>query len=1002
MIPAEVLAHLATRASTLEERLAPPFVTAADRGDRIEACITRWADLGAKGDRERLQRSLHWRGIDLDRIRAAFGGVTLPPDAALPAWVLRFAVLLEAALNEQRHENAGPPPDNERAAVMMCFGRAAAAELRRTIPAHARAGVADSALAAMEQSLLLRLTRIAGPVLTREYYLYSYSDSRRGGNPESRAQRFAERMLRPTVPEFITEYPVLARLLTLACDNWQAAALELLGRLAADRGAIIEQFDAGCDLGPLVDIQVGDADVHDGHREVVILVFGDGFRIVYKPRSLALDQAFHGLVHWFNQRGLSPSLSSPAVLCRDGYGWAEFIAYRPANGAGELGLFYERAGVLACVAYVMGATDLHYGNVIAHGGYPMVVDLETFLMAEPRSGALPVHPAGIPIPHLGQGRSVLHSLLLPLTHRVPTGAFTDISPLSAEPQGEIAKQGRNWLPVRETPMALVLRDYASVIEAGFVSAYRFIERQREALLSECGPLAAFERCPIRIVLRDTALYFQLLRQSIDPAVLRDGIDRRIALERLNHVIALADTPPSFVEMVTREQSALSGLDVPRFLVMTGETDLRDAAGLVAAKVMERTPLEEMRLRVEAMSEPDLQRQCKDIRWSLSSHISGRPGSRCRDLSSATPTELPDAAMLIAAAERLGADLLDEADSPGNPPPPWRGLIFLSAASRFTVGDAGASFADGGLGIAAFFAALFRVTGNPKWRQAALDLSLRYLTPVANSTAYRGHLAGGIAAGLGGLLHGAALIGALIESEEVLGNGLTLARGLAGRTVDEEKNLSLGDGLAGTLLGVASLRRLIPDAGLDVIAERGAARLRSAKPLVATGLLSGQAGLVLAANAIGLEGDFSVQDELLSEGPIDWAEGALGLSLAALQTGSRAGDALSFLDSLASAPRAADDSFAFGTAGEVDALIWAADRAGRPALRRLALQRITETAKRAYRGTPRLLGGMLGEGLRIPGLLHGSAGIGYTMLRLASPDRLPALAVFELPLEQKVA
>jgi lantibiotic modifying enzyme len=35
-------------------------------------------------------------------------------------------------------------------------------------------------------------------------------------------------------------------------------------------------------------------------------------------------------------------------------------------------------------------------------------------------------------------------------------------------------------------------------------------------------------------------------------------------------------------------------------------------------------------------------------------------------------------------------------------------------------------------------------------------------------------------------------------------------------------------------------------------------------------------------------------------------------------------------------------------------------------------------------------------LRIPGLFHGSAGIGYAMLRLAAPDRLPALVAFELP------
>jgi lantibiotic modifying enzyme len=551
-------------------------------------------------------------------------------------------------------------------------------------------------------------------------------------------------------------------------------------------------------------------------------------------------------------------------------------------------------------------------------------------------------------------------------------------------------------------MTQLLRDHASDIESGFVSAYRFIERQREALLSAGGPLAAFERCPIRIVLRDTALYFQLLLQSIDPAVLHDGIDRRIALERLNHVIAIADSPPSFVAIVNREQSALCGLDVPRFLVMTDETELRDAAGLVAAGVMERTPLEEMRLRIRAMSEPDLQRQRSDIRYALSSHAAGRSGSLDRNLPSVTVRKRPDSALLIAAAERLGADLLAEADRWGGEPPPWRGLIFLPAAGRFTVGDAGAGFGEGGLGIALFFAALFRVTGNPKWRAAAFDLSLRHLTPLAGPAAYRGHVAGGIAGGLGGLLYGSALVAALIESQEVLGHGLALARALGGRTIEEDADVSLGDGLAGSLIGVASLRSMAPGGGLDEIAERGAARLRRAKTLAAPGLLSGQAGLVLAAQTIGLTGDFLVPDKVPAEGSIDWAEGAIGQSLAALKSNPQASQALTFLQSFSSLPAAADDSFAFGTAGELDALTWAADRSGRPELRCLALQRAAEAAERAYQRKPRLLGGMLGEGLRIPGLLHGSAGIGYTMLRLASPGCLPALAVFELPPARKVA
>ncbi len=996
MIPAEVLARLAVRASTLEERLVTP-TTISLRNDEalVEARMSRWADLGAKGDRERLKRSLGWRGIELNRVRSALGDASLLPQTKLPSWVLRFATLLEAALAGQNRDDAGPEPLHERAAVVLPFVRAAAIELRQSLPAYVRAGVADSALTSLEKSLSLRMMRIAGPVLDREFYLYAYADSREGGEPGTRSGRFAQRMLDSSFPQFLAEYPVLARLLTLACDNWQVAALELLTRSADDRKDIADLFNAGCDPGKLVDIQVGDADVHDGHREVVILLFEKGFRIVYKPRSLGLDQALHGFIEWLNGHGLSPSLRTPTVLCRHGYGWAEFIEHRLARCQQELALFYRRAGALACVAYMMGATDLHHGNLIAHGSYPIVVDLETFLRANPRSGSLPPSATDTPIPDLQQSRSVVHSLLLPLIHRSPTGIFADLSALGAEPEDDVAEENANWLPVHRTSLRQVLRDHASAIENGFTSTYHLMERHREVLLSDAGPLTAFKGCPIRIVLRDTAIYFQMLRHSIAPAVLGDGIDRGISLERLHHVIAINDTSPSFTDIVTREQTALCGLDIPRFMVMTDETDLRDTAGLVAARVMERTPIEEMRLRITELSESDRERQCNDIRWALDSHMARLPGSRRLNLSPADPARPLDSGKLIASAKRLGVDLLDEANRSAAPPS-WRGLIFINAAGRYTLGDAGASFADGGLGVAAFFAALFRVTCDSKWREAALELSFRHLTTSGNSTLHHGHIAGGITTGLGGLLHGTALIAVLLESREMLESGMDLAHRLVGRAIEEEKDLSLGDGLAGTLLGLSSLYQLTADASLKNIAERGAARLRTAKPLEKAGLLSGQAGVMLAASAIGLGKTFSAANLPSSGEALDWAQGCIGISLAALKIGIDNGQSRIFFEKLASAPIASDDSFAFGTAGEVDALLWAADRLKQPELYDLALQRMAEAAERACSGRPRLLGGVLSDSLRMPGLLHGWAGIGYVLLRLASPDRLPSLAAFDMP------
>lgn len=217
-----------------------------------------------------------------------------------------------------------------------------------------------------------------------------------------------------------------------------------------------------------------------------------------------------------------------------------------------------------------------------------------------------------------------------------------------------------------------------------------------------------------------------------------------------------------------------------------------------------------------------------------------------------------------------------------------------------------------------------------------------------------------------------------------------------RAVAEDRDFTLGDGLTGTLLGLAAIRRLAADTMLDDIATRGIERLRKADPLAAAGVLSGRAGIALAAKAIGLGDNLTLLEPPASVFSNDWAEGAIGSAVAALHTGRMASEALAYFESLAAAPLAADDGFAFGAAGEADALLWAAGQTRQPQFYRLALQRMAEPAERARRSAPKLLGGNLADGLHMAGLLHGSAGVTYVLLRLAAPDCLPALATFELP------
>ena len=128
----------------------------------------------------------------------------------------------------------------------------------------------------------------------------------------------------------------------------------------------------------LVSLDDSKGDQHRDGRSVLIATFNSGFRIVYKPRPLAVAMHFQELLNWLNDRGAEPPLRTIRILDRGAYGWIEFIAPQGCGSGDEVRRFYARQGEYLALLYALEATDFHYENVIAVGEHPILVDLETF------------------------------------------------------------------------------------------------------------------------------------------------------------------------------------------------------------------------------------------------------------------------------------------------------------------------------------------------------------------------------------------------------------------------------------------------------------------------------------------------------------------------------------------------------------------------------------------------------------------------------------------------
>ncbi|HTQ80244.1 MAG TPA: DUF4135 domain-containing protein, partial [Thermoanaerobaculia bacterium] len=203
-----------------------------------------------------------------------------------------------------------------------------------------------------------------------------------GETPGERYQSFLISLGTPEeISRFYRRYPVLARLIWEAQERWRAASCELLNRVCADWALLGEELASRSDPGILEAVEGGLGDSHNRGRSVQLLTFSSGLKVLYKPRSLAIDQRFAEILHWLKDRG-SEEIRVPKTLDRGEYGWSEFVSPQPCKEPRELERFFLRQGALLAVLHALRAIDFHSENLIAAGEFPVPVDLELLFCGE--------------------------------------------------------------------------------------------------------------------------------------------------------------------------------------------------------------------------------------------------------------------------------------------------------------------------------------------------------------------------------------------------------------------------------------------------------------------------------------------------------------------------------------------------------------------------------------------------------------------------------------------
>lgn len=666
------LRRIAAAASTLDERLRGlcepiPGSDPSSTGERL----TRWRErLDAKAGKGAFHRRLRWDGWSLSDVRASLGPVRLRDGVPLPAWAEIVGDILRA-LRAASTDSSDVPTHVDallHPLIVVARGRV-----------EWDAGIADAAWAELEDALLRTLAADFAEAIAVERAAF------RSIHPIADEAAFVARMRRGGMESLLLRYPVLARIAATRIAHWVESTFELVRRLAVDRVELRRVFGRGARLGDVVAIATRLSDPHRGGRTVMVLTFASGTRVVYKPRSLSVDVAFDRLRTWIAEDG-GPRLRVPWVIDRGAYGWAEHVAPRRWRTPAQRTRYHERAGMLLCLAWLLGGSDHHARNVVARGAHPVLLDLEV-MFGTPLESTDASH-ANVAAAYATWG-SVLR------THLLPNARPGDPADLQAalDPSGD---------------------GDADAILDGFTRMYRLLLRRRDELLAPEGPLAAFADRPVRAVLRHTRIYQTLVERLRHPRFLADGAERSLEIEALCTPLLRSLAKPPGWAAYRAERRDLEALDVPVFTARADSDELRGSLGDPVPGVRRRAGYREALLRLREMGEAGLALQLDVIRSALLPRAT--PGEATHAADALTPASA--LAEAIAIADRLAATALPAGDGVR-----WLAVLAASDPRRARFGYTDESTEDGA-GIALFLAACARETGSTAYG----DLAARALVP----------------------------------------------------------------------------------------------------------------------------------------------------------------------------------------------------------------------------------------------------------------------------------
>lgn len=406
---------------------------------------------------------------------------------------------------------------------------------------------------------------------------------------------------------FYEQYPVLSRLLAERVMYFVDNIIFFLATLKSNKKQIKERWKLK-NISQVENIDFAKGDSHDQGKAVLFFIINNT-RLVFKYKNLDISnrlQLFWEKLEWENPEYFS-FYKSERIVGRN-YTIETFVPRTSCDKDSDIQKYYYRFGQLIFLIYILGGTDLHYGNIIAVKDYPVIVDSETLFHNEKmmtrsedalynyfkRANESIVSTGMIPN-SFGTDKTINMSALSggaqPLPEKVEKLMYKSTGRMFFSLEKEYIFDADN-LPLLENK-PVCYDAYCNNILEGFEQAAGFVLQNKEKLL--CIMEEVFKGAVVRTIMRNTQKYDSMLQFALHPSCMVDYIKREKIFENL------WDYPFKKPIIVRYEIEELLKNDVPIFFNNINSTSIICSGGKIIKNFFEISAWKRVKERVISLS-----------------------------------------------------------------------------------------------------------------------------------------------------------------------------------------------------------------------------------------------------------------------------------------------------------------------------------------------------------------------------------------------------------------